>query len=243
MPRPVDPAELLTLPITHNDWVYEQQGYTRFFLTNVETVFRACSLNANRVRDVIVSSEALLETSGWDQLYEEFEWNSFARTQVDRLSNDQGPYLFERACRVILAIEAAAARSGAAPSYDVYDHLRIIPAVFILNDFTKDTLVELRAQDSAFDEKFLRSIRQRVTKNNNKNILSQLANGRRVTAYVCTELKKYIANNHPTVNPGDLQYSDIDAAIYGNYHAAKSLRVPTKLSLLDIAAERRAIGL
>ena len=162
MPRFSDPIELLTLPVADADWAYQQHGKARFFLTNVTEVFKDCSLSANRSRDFIESSGTLLEASGWISKYSDhFDWSTLAKTQFDRLTKDEGPYLFEKACRIVLAIEAAAAKEK--PGYDIYQHLRIIPAVFLIDEFTPEEIWEDEkpGQGVAADNKWKQEIETR----------------------------------------------------------------------------------
>ncbi len=246
--RPTNVIDLLTDPTVASDpdWFTENSKRKRFFVIGVDDVLAAIGVSANNSSPYFEKAEAEIipQQTTWQTQYN-FKYEcSNVQLREKALHTSR---TFGKSATLILALELAAADKK--PDYNVYAHLRILPAHYFVDRFDIERLEKLRAAHkkfteeelaqkfpegprATFDEACAGAIGQWVK----PNPLQEMGLGHCATHVVCERLIKFVKDFYPAdLHVGPTRLSGDDARSdpkLGTKDATDRLKVPKSLSRL-----------
>ena len=228
----------------------------RFYILNLKNVIEKLqvsrnaltpylSLAANELKNNFVDNEA---SPHWKSGYPPFEF-SCSPTQINRGDLDKPRYL-DKSLIIIVAVELYAAEH--APTFNVYDHLRILRGDFFVDRFDSEAWGRLKEHyagmdqeqrknvfgphaEKDFDSVFLPGIEQKF----NKYLINEITNGHTMTKYTCDNVARFVEDHLPE----DLHVGPVRPAgspepytkSLGTKHASTKQRVPSNMDPAQLA--------
>ena len=134
----------LTVRGCYDDWLLDHgANVVRFYLGGFNAFRSATKVtDAKHYHSYVSKARAIAKDQGWTNYVKGVLEKDASYNQFLNSINDQRPIFFDNAVQVIVACECAlaeAVRSGRykGTQYDSYDMLKIIPAVYNINDLNR----------------------------------------------------------------------------------------------------------
>lgn len=199
--RPEKVTDLLTEDVTYPGWENESASQPRFYIRGLTWGLRAAgTLNVSDFRPHFDEGiQIILGETSWSQQFpaqaqdkKTFSsgWREApAYNQALRAIHRRLPVFFFKAVQMLAIFEATirANPDSEVEPLMVYQRMSIEPAVFNVDRFNCEILVELRNMDQDFDSKILEHINQIEP-----DLLDDLAAGKTVTRRTAEALCEYI---------------------------------------------------
>ncbi|MET1416810.1 hypothetical protein ABVF61_31430 [Roseibium sp. HPY-6] len=219
--RPANYEDLLFHPIAddpttsgascYSNWEFDHGTQPRFYVGGVLWFMRSTSLNANSLAGYKEEAvQAVSDRTNWsDMPNSNNNWTGQIARQQFNAARNHKPLFFQKAAVIIMACELAAEKMLASgrtlqdinAAEDIYRFMSIIPACWNINDFDADFYNQHIAKDKAAQETL-----RRASKQSQKTVIAELANGHTVTYETARAIKSSIDDDLPdNVNVGDVR--------------------------------------
>jgi hypothetical protein len=145
--RPDKVTTLLCQGTEYRGWFLANRRHSRFFIVNLNAALESLNIDyTSSDRYLEEASEVIATRTGWPDQYG-FEY----KASMVQLSpkNRKKPKRFGIAITIIVGMEIAAARK--AKNFNVYDHLRIIPAHYFVGGLDSSKLKAIRSYSRTMD--------------------------------------------------------------------------------------------
>lgn len=231
--RPSKVTSLLTEDVTFKGWEKESASKPRFYIRGVTWAMKALgSYEVSALKpffgeavDIITNDtdwpDQVIATPQDRKTYSSGWAEKPSYNQALRALNDRQPIVFFKAVQMLVAIEAALRdKQEKVDPMAVYEHMRIQPACYNIDNFNQSTLESLRNEVPDFNWKALDAIDQ-----NHVELLEDLAKGSTVTKETAETLKRFVDDlSETTILLGEVRFQSGRRAL-GKKKASRFERV------------------
>ena len=237
--RPEDVRDLLLDRQTSDSWYGQHRKLNRFYVANIGPVITGLGIDHTTSGPYFAdAAKAIAAETQWTQ-QSGFEFSS-SKTQI--YPKDRGkPKRFGHAATIIVGLELYARKNR--PEFNVYEHLRILPAQFFIDRLDVRRLKALGDYYAALDEDARKTafgadapetfaeaailaLRQHEVK-----LLDEMVAGHCVTQFVADGLMNFVNGKFPSAlhlgpvrSTGDEPFDT--QLLLGSRAAASTMRVP-----------------
>jgi hypothetical protein len=245
--RPADVRDLMLESTPSDDWYAVSRKHNRFFVTNLGSVIDALGVDHTTSGPYFTAAEEAIKTETTWLADSGFTFSS-SKTQI--YPKDRGKAkLYGHAATIIVAMELYARERR--PTFNVYDHLRILPAQYYVDRLDRTRLDALKANylgldKSTREEKFGRQAPPSFAEacihalgQVEEALLDQLVAGHCITRHVAQALVSFVAEGFPDqLHLGPVRFAGEEPSdprsLLGNKSAAPALRVPRRFDISQL---------